>query len=173
MGVNFQGVVNGIRVFMPHMLSHKEPGHVVNTSSILGLTTGGGSTYGVSKHAVSRLTEGMYHDLKNQSAQIGASLLCPGLIATNIIQSARNRPDELTDVSTPDPARAEQIKQIETYFKTQGMSPREVGEIVADGIENDQFYLLTHPENMDGVERRFNDIMSFNNPTPPPAGGMG
>ena len=40
MGVNFQGVVNGIRVFIPHMLSHGQEAHIVNTSSILGLTTG-------------------------------------------------------------------------------------------------------------------------------------
>ena len=71
MGVNFQGVVNGIRVFIPHMLSHGQEAHIVNTSSILGLTTGGGtdSVYAVSKHAVARLTEGIYHDLRERNAR--------------------------------------------------------------------------------------------------------
>ena len=92
MGVNFWGVVNGLRAFTPRMIAHGEEGHIVNTSSILGLTTGAGSIYGVSKHAVARLTEGLYWDLKNAEAKIGVTLLCPGMIATNIITSARNRP---------------------------------------------------------------------------------
>ncbi|HEY3887993.1 MAG TPA: SDR family NAD(P)-dependent oxidoreductase, partial [Caulobacteraceae bacterium] len=40
MGVNFWGVMNGVRAFVPGMIAHGEEGHVVNTSSILGLTTG-------------------------------------------------------------------------------------------------------------------------------------
>src|SRR5579871_1651441 len=58
MGVNFNGVVNGLRAFTPRMLAHAEEGHIVNTSSILGLVSGAGSIYSVSKHAVARLTEG-------------------------------------------------------------------------------------------------------------------
>ena len=68
MGVNFNGVVHGLRAFIPHMLEHGEPSHVINTSSIAGMMTGGGSIYGVSKHAVSRLTEGLYFDLNRKCA---------------------------------------------------------------------------------------------------------
>ncbi|MCB1693973.1 MAG: SDR family NAD(P)-dependent oxidoreductase, partial [Pseudomonadales bacterium] len=168
MGVNFYGVVNGIRAFVPHMLAHGEESHIVNTSSILGLTTGGGSIYGVTKHAVARLTEGLYHDLSARSANIGVTLLCPGLIATNIITSARNRPAGLESGANPDdPDQAERIRQMDKYFKAQGMAPREVGELVAEAIAARQFYLLTHPENMQGVERRFDDLLHLRNPAPP------
>ena len=105
MGVNFRGVVNGLRAFVPDMIAHGEEGHVVNTSSILGLVTGAGSIYGVSKHAVTRLTEGLYFDLKAANAKIGATVLCPGMIATNIITSARNRPDALEGQSGCAPTR--------------------------------------------------------------------
>jgi NAD(P)-dependent dehydrogenase (short-subunit alcohol dehydrogenase family) len=165
MGVNFRGVVNGLRAFVPGMIAHGEEGHVVNTSSILGLTTGTGSIYGVSKHAVTRLTEGLYHDLKAAGAAIGATVLCPGMIATNIITSARNRPDALTDASdAPDEQRR---AAMDARFKAGGMAPREVGEKVAQAILDDQFYVLTHAENMEGVKRRFDDILQLRDPSPP------
>jgi NAD(P)-dependent dehydrogenase (short-subunit alcohol dehydrogenase family) len=168
MGVNFWGVVNGLRAFVPRILAHGEEGHVVNTSSILGLTTGAGSIYGVSKHAVARLTEGLFHDLKAANANVGVTLLCPGMIATNIITSARNRPDMLTDTGdAPDEARRAAIAAMDARFKEGGMAPREVGEKVAQAILDDQFYLLTHAENMEGVKRRFEDIFSLRDPSPP------
>ena len=107
MGVNFFGVVNGLRAFVPDMIAHGEEGHVVNTSSILGLTTGAGSIYGVSKHAVTRLSEGLFQDLTAANAKIGVTVLCPGMIATNIITSGRNRPDRLKDEAEPDAARSQ------------------------------------------------------------------
>jgi NAD(P)-dependent dehydrogenase (short-subunit alcohol dehydrogenase family) len=168
MGVNFWGVVNGLRAFVPRMIAHGEEGHVVNTSSILGLTTGAGSIYGVSKHAVARLTEGLYQDLKAAGANIGATVLCPGMIATNIITSARNRPGELTDASdAPDETRRVAIAAMDARFKADGMAPREVGEKVAQAILDDQFYVLTHAENMEGVKRRFDDIFHLRQPSPP------
>jgi NAD(P)-dependent dehydrogenase (short-subunit alcohol dehydrogenase family) len=169
MGVNFWGVVNGVRAFVPRIIAHGEEGHVVNTSSILGLTTGAGSIYGVSKHAVARLTEGLYHDLKNANANVGVTLLCPGMIATNIITSARNRPGELTDAAdTPDDdTRRAAIAALDARFKADGMAPREVGEKVAQAILDDQFYVLTHAENMEGVKRRFDDILHLRDPSPP------
>lgn len=168
MGVNFWGVVNGVRAFVPRIVAHGEEGHVVNTSSILGLTTGAGSIYGVSKHAVARLTEGLYHDLKNAGANVGVTLLCPGMIATNIITSARNRPDALTDASDqPDETRLAAIAAMDARFKEGGMAPREVGEKVAQAILDNQFYLLTHAENMEGVKRRFEDIFHLRDPSPP------
>ncbi len=169
MGVNFWGVLNGVRAFVPGMIAHGEEGHVVNTSSILGLTTGSGSAYGVSKHAVTRLTEGLYQDLKAAEAKISATVLCPGMIATNIITSARNRPDALKDESEPDAARGQIVAAMDARFKAEGMAPREVGEKVADAIANDQFYVLTHAENMEGVKRRFEAIVNLRSPSPPPS----
>ncbi|HZC16754.1 MAG TPA: SDR family NAD(P)-dependent oxidoreductase [Caulobacteraceae bacterium] len=168
MGVNFRGVVNGLRAFVPAMIAHGEEGHVVNTSSILGLTTGAGSIYGVSKHAVTRLTEGLYQDLKAVNAKIGATVLCPGMIATNIITSARNRPDALKAEAAPDPARSQALAAMDARFKAQGMAPRAVGELVAEAIASNQFYVLTHPENMEGAKRRFDDILGLRAPTLPP-----
>jgi NAD(P)-dependent dehydrogenase (short-subunit alcohol dehydrogenase family) len=169
MGVNFWGVVNGLRAFTPRMIAHGEEGHIVNTSSILGLTTGPGSIYGVSKHAVARLTEGLYWDLKNAEAKIGVTLLCPGMIATNIITSARNRPAALADAANkPTEAARQAVAAMDARFKSEGMAPREVGEKVVQAMLDDQFYLLTHASNMAGVQRRFDDIFNLRDPSPAP-----
>lgn len=172
MGVNLMGVVHGLRAFVPSMIEHGEEGHIVNTSSILGLTTGGGSIYGVSKHAVTRLTEGLYHDLRNANSVIGASLLCPGMIATNIIKSRRNRPAELNDdVSNADSKLVDEMKSrmemVDLRFKEHGMPARQVGEIVLDAISNGRFYVLTHENMMARVEQRMSDMINYRNPTPP------
>ena len=68
MGVNYQGVLQGIQTFLPHMLEHGEEGHVVTTVSMAGLLPGVG-TYGVSKHAVMALTEALSRDLITREAK--------------------------------------------------------------------------------------------------------
>ena len=99
---------------------------------------------------------------------IKATVLCPGMIATNIITSGRNRPDALKDETPPDPARSQIMAAMDARFKADGMAPREVGEMVADAIANDQFYVLTHADNMVGVKRRFEDIVNLRSPSAPP-----
>ena len=95
MGVNFWGVLYGIQAFVPHMLAHGEEGHIVNTASLAGLMPGGG-TYGVSKHGVLSLTETLRQSLTTVGAKIGASVLCPGFVNTNIFDAERHRPKELS-----------------------------------------------------------------------------
>ena len=94
MGVNFNGVVNGMQTYVPIIKAHGEGGHIVNTSSILGHVTGERqSIYSASKYAVLALSEAARMDLQSES--IGVSALCPGMIATKIIESDRNRPKTL------------------------------------------------------------------------------
>jgi NAD(P)-dependent dehydrogenase (short-subunit alcohol dehydrogenase family) len=77
LGVNFFGVLHGLQAFVPQMLAHGEPGHVVNTASIAAFLPGGGP-YGVSKAGVLALSESLWSDLRARNAKIGASVLCPG-----------------------------------------------------------------------------------------------
>ncbi len=94
MGVNFWGVVHGIRVFVPHMLEHGDESHIINTASTAGLGPGWG-IYGVTKHAVVAMTEWLSQNLQMVEANISASMLCPGAVATNVTTRFRNRPPEL------------------------------------------------------------------------------
>lgn len=175
LGVNLMGVVHGMQAFLPTMVAQDEEGHVVNTSSVLGLSSGAGSIYGVSKHAVTRLTEGLYYDLRGIDSKIGASVLCPGMIATRIIEAERNRPAELRDEL--DAALREEIadRRAETQaaFLENGMPPDEVGDIVFEAIKEDRFYILTHPAIKERVESRMRDILEDRSPSPSVALGEG
>jgi NAD(P)-dependent dehydrogenase (short-subunit alcohol dehydrogenase family) len=173
MGVNLMGVVHGIQAFLPGMVASGEPGHVVNTSSVLGLATGGGSIYGVTKHAVTRLTEGLWYDLQAAGAPIGVSVLCPGLIATNIMSSGRNRPSDLQNEGvTPTAEMQQRLHMMQKVFADNGMPPSEVAEIVFDAIQTDRFYVLTHPEQeKETVRARFEAILGESAPPPPRADG--
>jgi NAD(P)-dependent dehydrogenase (short-subunit alcohol dehydrogenase family) len=169
LGVNLLGVVHGIRAFVPRMIEGGEPGHIVNTSSVLGLSSGPGSIYGVSKHAVTRLTEGLHHDLQQATdGRIRCSVLCPGMIATRIIEAERNRPAELSNGREPDPEVLERRRMMSEHFQQSGMSPDEVGAIVTQAIRDERFYILTHPDVKDRVRTRMEDILEERTPTPPP-----
>ena len=96
------GVLHGVRAFVPRMLANGDEGHIVNTASMAGLLTAA-NPYNVSKHGVVCLTEGIYRDLREMGARLSASVLCPGLINTRILDAERNRDDrfgERTDVAS-------------------------------------------------------------------------
>ena len=142
MGVNFWGVVYGLQAFVPHMIAHGESGHIVNTASLAGLMPGGG-TYGVSKHGVLALSEGLHRDLKARNANIGASVLCPGFVNTQIFDAERNRPPELKSTAAPELVAG--MREMGKAMLAQGKDPAEVADIVFDSIAEDRFYILPHP----------------------------
>ena len=94
-GVNLWGVIHGVRTFVPIMLEQKTEGHIVNTASMAGLVSGPFmSIYNVTKHGVVTLSESLHHELAMQNAPVKVSVLCPGFVRTNILDSERNRPAE-------------------------------------------------------------------------------
>ena len=96
--VNLWGVIHGVRAFLPRMLAGGDEGHIVNTASMAGLTTSAFmSVYDVTKHGVVALSESMYKEFTVTGAPIGVSVVCPGLINTNIMRSSRNRPESLAE----------------------------------------------------------------------------
>ncbi len=139
LGVNFWGVLHGIQVFVPHMLEHGEEGHIVNTASVAGLIPSGGA-YGVSKHAVLTLTEGLYQQFQQMGAKLSASVLCPGLVDTKIGYAERNRPEEFGEQIEITPEMEAGI--IATLGG--GMDPSEVAEVVFNSIVEQRCYILPH-----------------------------
>ena len=138
MGVNLHGVRWGIQTFVPHMLGHGEPGHVVNTASIAAFIPAGGP-YGVSKYGVILMSEGLRHGLKARNANIGTSVLCPGWVNTKIAEAERNRPGTLANQGNPQGAGL----PIGTAL-SEGKSPDDIADIVFAAIRNDTFYVLPH-----------------------------
>lgn len=161
MGVNVNGVFNGIRAFLPKIRAHGEGGHVVSTSSIQGLIArNGGGLYSVTRFAVVGLMEALRWELSDTN--IGVSVFCPGGVLSNIGDSNRNRPRTLAETGKPDfsqPAvRAAELELEELMSKNHGvlplMDPLEAGERVLKGIQNNDLYILSHAEFEQGIRDR-------------------
>jgi NAD(P)-dependent dehydrogenase (short-subunit alcohol dehydrogenase family) len=139
LAVNLWGVVHGIRAFVPRMLASGEEGHVVNTSSMAGLVTGGTGTavYDASKHAVLSLSESLYKDLVIQQTKVSASVLCPGAVTTNIFTAERNRPPEPGGAGGPqlDPVSSSSLPD-------DSFPPADMADQVFAAVRENRFYVL-------------------------------
>ncbi len=170
LGVNFFGVLHGIRHFVPRMLAKAEAGHIVNTASVAGLVTSGmGAPYTISKHSVVAVSEILYKDLKARHAKLSASVLRPGWVNTKIIDSVRNRPDELKAKGAAEAGMTPQM-QIWLHavrgFLKDGFQPETIAGLVLDAIRSDTFYVVpAQPNIQDAVAMRLEDVRLRRNPT--------
>jgi NAD(P)-dependent dehydrogenase (short-subunit alcohol dehydrogenase family) len=137
--INLTGVFNGVAAFAPDMRA-RGSGQIVNTASLAGLMVNspGFGTYGVAKFGVVAMSEQLRMELARHG--VGVSVLCPGYVPSNIL---RNSIKLAGDVATaPDELPPTEI------------SAREVGDIVADAIERNLPYIITHPSAWPIVESR-------------------
>ena len=108
---------------------------MINTSSVHGLTSGPGiSVYAGSKHAVTRITEGLFYDLESHN-KVKCSLLSPADVAMDLDLAARNRPPSLQDQLTRERAaeRARLSRERYDRHQVEGIpSLREIPFLVAD-----------------------------------------
>ena len=148
LNVNLWGVIHGILAFVPRMIAQRQEAHVVNTGSMAGLIASSGlGVYNTSKYAVVGLSETLLRDLRDTG--IGVSVLCPMGVSTRIRESARNRPDSLKEDLAPyDPPDL-----VGNYI-----SPEDTSRMVMNAVENNELYVLTHPESEEFVARRFERI---------------
>lgn len=156
LGVNLMSVIWGFEIFGPLIEAHGEGGQVVSTASVSGLIAGPTPAYDVSKYGVVALSEGMRNVLAARN--IGVSVLCPGIIRTEIMNSRRNVPQRFAGaVGKPPPTegpRAEFIKALRERIST-GIDPLYVGELVCEAIENDWPYIFTDTEHEPFIDKRF------------------
>jgi len=159
MRVNLDGVVNGVQTFVERIKSHGEGGHFVNTASMAGhLAIPGLGVYNTTKFAVVGLSDTMRADLAPHN--IGVSVLCPGVVSTNIFNSGRNRPEDLkgeTDtaslVLTADANDAERAARMQQIMAG-ALDPAVVGDMVLAAIQANDPYIFTHPDLKAMVDER-------------------
>ena len=170
MGVNFWGVVNGIRSFVPLMIKGGDEAHIVNTASVAGLMPGaGGASYTASKFAVVGLTEALYYELLiTGNTKIGVSVLCPGAVDTKILDSMRNHPSRRAEPPVEGSPEAVGLAMVRQALAA-GMKPAELANHVFDAIVAKRFYVLPHPQHNGVITKRAEAILTG---TPPPAIGM-
>ncbi|MFN7723872.1 MAG: SDR family oxidoreductase, partial [Rubrivivax sp.] len=173
-GVNLMGVAHGVRVFTPLMLAAAEAdpayrGHIVNTASMAGLLNAPNmGVYNVTKHAVVSLSETLYQDLNLVTDQVHAHVLCPFFVPTGIHQSERNRPADFADAEAK-PTRSQLIAQaMSDKAVTSGkVTAAQVAQWVFDAMDEQRFYIYSHPKSLASVQVRLEDVMTPRNPTDP------
>jgi NAD(P)-dependent dehydrogenase (short-subunit alcohol dehydrogenase family) len=159
-GVNFWSVVQGVREFVPRMLAHGEPAHVVNTVSMTALIAPQ-NLYGITKHAVLALTEVLASELRQREANIGVTALCPGTIATNLFHGSRNRPAHLRNrEDSPGAREGLELRERMHALLAEGMPPAEVADKLMQAIRSNSLYLLTDHEWDDLIVARHRAIMA-------------
>ena len=134
MSVNVGGIFNGVQAFLPHLRQHGEGGHIVATSSIVGLFTAGAryAAYCASKFATVAMMESLRAELA--PSNIGVSVVCPGPVKSNLEAFLQNFP--------------------------LASDPLDIGRLVLKGMQNNDLYILTHPEFNVVVQHRNDMIMA-------------
>lgn len=124
--VNFWGVVNTTKAFLPHLLARPEAG-IVNVSSMGGfLPVPGQAAYGASKAAVKLFTEALYAETRGTGVAVTA--VFPGGVATNITQNS--------GVTIPN------IEELTKGKTPRTTSPADAGRQIIEGLENGAFHVL-------------------------------
>lgn len=147
MGVNFWGVLHGVRAFLPQMAADGG-GHIVNTASIAGLLPGFSPAYDASKHAVVAFTEDLFSYTKVNGLPVGVSVLCPGWVRTKILDASRNWPAELGE-EPPQAVGSDLVKKYVGRAIDEGATPAAVAAAVLDAVRADRFWVLPHREFVD------------------------
>lgn len=142
--VNLLGVVRSNLVFLPGLLE-QGAGHVVNTASTAGLLPYGYDRlpYTATKHAVVGLSEALALYLRPRG--IGVSCLCPAGVATNIVE-------QIAFYGQPAPPRGPAFPVVDA---------ESVGELVADGVSQNRFLILTAQEAADELREHGADVDAY------------
>ena len=152
--VNAHAHLYACRTFLADMKASGEPGHLVITSSMVAIVPPPISVaYISSKYA----TLGIAMALRNELAEtsVGISVLMPGMSATRIVETTRDlRPSEV------EVGMAAATSQAMQGVLAGGMPPERIGQRVLQAIENDDFWIFTHPEWKEMAERVTADMLA-------------
>ncbi len=143
------GVWYGTVAFTRRFIERGVNGWICNTASEngIGVASIGTAIYTSAKHAVLGMTDAFRVEY---AGRVGYSVLCPGIVRTNIWDAGRNRPAEFGGEFSGNLLNAKAIDF--------GMSAERVGEHVVESIEKGEFYIFTHPHVRDIAEKRWQEI---------------
>jgi NAD(P)-dependent dehydrogenase (short-subunit alcohol dehydrogenase family) len=130
MDIDFWGVVNGTKAFLPHLIASGD-GHVVNVSSVfgfMGIPTQ--SAYNAAKFAVRGFTESLRQEMIMARRPVKVSCVHPGGIKTNIARDSRG-----SDAVNPDKAAA-------SFDRIARTTPEQAARVIARGIEREKPRIL-------------------------------
>ncbi len=174
--VSLWGVIHGLQSFLPHLIEAEES-HVMSTASVAGLVSGPGlGPYNAAKYGVVAIMETLHHEMaRDPDADVGVSVLCPGVVRTNIVTAQRNRPEHLrrqrssgaaaslTPEQRADARRRNQA--VADALAERGMDPADVAAKVIEAMYNRRFWVLSHLEHLEEIDHRNGQLSRLENPT--------
>jgi NAD(P)-dependent dehydrogenase (short-subunit alcohol dehydrogenase family)/pimeloyl-ACP methyl ester carboxylesterase len=138
--INLGGVVNGCRAFARRLVERGTGGHIVNVSSMAAYTpVNSMNAYCTSKAAVYMFSDCLRAEL--DSADVGLTTICPGLINTNIVRTTR---------FDPPPGREGQVdqrrRQFEKLFALRRYGPEKVAAAIVSAVKKNKAVRPVAPE---------------------------
>ncbi|MBV8981836.1 MAG: SDR family oxidoreductase [Acidimicrobiia bacterium] len=135
LGINLMAHVYAARALIPHWVARGE-GYLLHTASAAGLLTGIGQLpYSVTKHAVVSVAEWLSITYGNQGVKV--SCLCPQGVRTNMLMAGGE------DASN--------------FLLPGSKAPEEVADVVVEGLRDERFLILPHPEVAEFFRRKADD----------------
>ena len=171
--VSLWGVINGLHHFLPHLIE-AEDSHVVSTASVAGLMAVPGlAPYNAAKYGVVAIMETLHHEMmRDEEANLGVSVLCPGVVRTNIATAQRNRPEHLRrqkgesgSNAAKAPEEARKRNSAIAAALENGMEPSDVASQGVNAIYDRRFWVLSHPELLGEINHRNQELAALKNPT--------
>jgi len=155
-GVNLNGVINGMVTFVPRMIASGKPGHIVTVSSLGGFMGSAlAGPYSAAKAASINLMEGYRQGLEPYG--IGVSVCTPANIKSNIAEASKLRPTQYGKSGYVE--NADSIASLQSIHQ-HGMEPEQLANAIKQGIEENALYIIPYPETRDGLQARFDAIMA-------------
>lgn len=160
MGVNLGGVINGLVTFVPRMVKAGKGGHIAATASWGGFS-GGPTTapYSAAKAAVINLIESYYLALKPYG--IGATVICPENIKSNIFEALKTRPDNMQNTGYN---MTEDTINFLREFHSHGMEPIELARWLKEGIENEQVIVTPYADGPQRLRAIYDKMIDYTSP---------
>jgi short-subunit dehydrogenase len=133
--INFWGVVYGTKAFLPYLKQSGE-GHIINTSSLFGLTAQPTqSAYNATKFAVRGFTEALRQELDMENCGVSATSVHPGGIRTNIANAARM--SDSIRVLGMNPEKASR-----SFNKVLKTPPEQAAKVILDAVKDNKARVL-------------------------------
>ena len=154
--LNFLSHLYGMKIFLPQMIAQGTPCEIVNVESTAGLMTSGKATmYHATKAAGVATSESVYIAMKENNYPINVHCLVPAYVKTTIHLADLHRPERFAINDDPyytsEEYKAGQLRG--TRGVMSGIPDWYVGECVFTAIEDEKFYIFTHPESQVVAQR--------------------
>lgn len=136
--VNVEGILNGLRAFVPRLIASDRPARIINTASVGGFMPSPlMAPYSATKFAVVALTEALAGELKMLRTKIEVSLLAPGPVKSEIFREV------------PTAASREFHGLMTSMLEQNGIEADEFAARVFDAIERGNYWIIPQPEAFD------------------------